>query len=121
MRIYGGLRLRLIRPTNPSTLPVIRRRCLEFLAEFRQFVGAEIADRPVVQAAVAPAADVVALEGFGPGGVMLHVRGLRHKKINDMGAALVDDGADSPGIDIIEPAADQIGRASCRERVCLSV
>jgi hypothetical protein len=43
-------------------------RGLEFLAELGEFVGGEIADRPVVQAPVAPAPDVEALNGFGLGG-----------------------------------------------------
>lgn len=38
-------------------------RRLELLAELVEFVGADVADRPVVQAAVAPAADVEALDG----------------------------------------------------------
>src|SRR5450759_2249231 len=36
-------------------------RGLELLAEFGEFVGGDIADRPVVQSAVAPAPDVEAL------------------------------------------------------------
>ena len=39
---------------------------LELLAEFGEFVGADIADRPVVQSALAPAADVESLHGLGP-------------------------------------------------------
>ena len=40
---------------------------LEFFAEFGKFIGGEIADRPVVQAAVAPGSDVESLKRFSAG------------------------------------------------------
>ena len=45
-------------------------RGLELVAELVELVGADIADGPEVQAALAPAADVEALDGVGPGAPM---------------------------------------------------
>src|SRR5262249_36107375 len=116
--------------------PVIRRRCaptgwlamtmklssscrarggFEFLAKTRQLLFCQIADGPIAEAAIAPAADIESLHrlhlrraGFG-------ARALRHEQVDDMLAAAVDHRADRTAIDIIQPAADQ--RKSLRAEI----
>src|ERR1700751_4711566 len=83
---------------------VVLRRGLELLAELGEFVGADVADRPEVHAAVAPAADVEALDGLHLRRLMRRIRGLRHKQLDAVGAALGDNGADAAVIYIIEAA-----------------
>ena len=56
---------------------------------------------------VAPAADVEALHIFGARGAVRGVWRLSDEEIDDVRAPLVDDRADGPPIDIIEPSADQ--------------
>src|SRR5450432_3308311 len=79
-------------------------RGFELVAELGEFVGGEIADRPVVQSPLAPAPDIESLDGVDPGGVVFGTGGLGHEQIDHMGAPAVDDGADRVGVDIIEPA-----------------
>ena len=61
-------------------------RRLEFLAELGEFVRGEIADRPVVQAAIAPAPDIESLDRIELGGTAFGARGLGHEQIDDVGA-----------------------------------
>src|ERR1700753_1842857 len=75
-------------------LLIALQRRLELLAELGELVGAHVADRAELHAALAPGADVEALHHVGPRRNMRGVVGLLHKQIDDMGAALVDDGAD---------------------------
>src|SRR5450631_160424 len=82
-------------------------RALELLAEIGKFIGGDVADRPVVQATLAPAPDVESLDGFGSGRAAFGARGLRHEQIDHVAAAAVDHRTDGTGIDIVEPAADQ--------------
>src|SRR6195952_1477580 len=86
--------------------PAAPHRRLEFLAELRQFIGAEIADRPVVQPPLAPAPDVETLNRFGSG-AMLGASALRDEQVDDVAAPLVDHRAERAAVHIIEPAADQ--------------
>src|SRR3954452_20662716 len=96
-----------IEDLNLSPRRTALHRGLEFLAEFGKFVGGEVADRPVVQPAVAPASDVESLKRFGRGRAVLGAGGLGDEQIDDMQPATVNNGADRAGVDIIEAAADQ--------------
>src|SRR3954454_4893807 len=86
----------------------------KLLPEFGEFVGGDIADRPIMQAALAPASDVESLKALGPGAV-LRAGGLGHEQVDDMQAPAVNDRADRAGVDIVEPAADQ--RKTLRSQV----
>src|ERR1700730_19430174 len=77
----------------------------ELVAEFGEFVPGEIADRPVVQAAIAPAPDVETLDRIHPGRAALGAGGLGDEQVDHMRATAIDDGPDGAGIDIIQPAA----------------
>src|SRR5665213_897704 len=101
--------LRSAQPTTEHRSPrrAALHRGLELVAEFGEFIGGEIGDGPEVQAALAPASDVEALEAFGLRRARLGGGGLRHEQVDDMQAAAIDDGADGAGVDVIEPAADQ--------------
>src|SRR3954462_13364266 len=83
-----------------SSFLVHPHRCLELVAELVEFVRADVADGPKVQAALAPAANVEALDRVGPGGASFGRRGLRHEQIDDVLAAAIHDGADRARIDI---------------------
>src|ERR1051325_10710873 len=93
-----------VRDTGSPRAP---HRGLELLAELGEFIGAEIADRPVVQPALAPAPDVKALDGFGFGGAMPGAGRWRDEKIDDVAAPPVPHCAERACIDAVEPAADQ--------------
>ena len=82
-------------------------RRFELLAELGKFIRGKVADRPVVQAALAPAPDVESLQRFGLGGAAFGAGGLGDEQVDHMRTLPVDDGADRAGVDIIEPAADQ--------------
>src|ERR1700722_15315233 len=49
---------------TPRRLTAGPQRGLELVAEFGEFVGADVADRPEVHALFAPAPDIEALHGF---------------------------------------------------------
>src|SRR6478609_4147723 len=104
MRATGWLAM-----TARSPLP--RRpalhRAFESLAKIRQLILGEVADRPVVQAAIAPVPDVESLHRLDFRGAAFCAAGLRHEQIDHVLAPAIDHGADGAGIDIIEPAADQ--------------
>src|ERR1700686_886789 len=95
----SGLRFSARRPR--------RHRGLELLAELGEFVGGDVADRPVVQPPVAPASDVESLDGVDLGRAAFGRGGLGDEQIDHMGTAAIDDGPGRAGIDIIDPATDQ--------------
>src|SRR5256885_1964188 len=66
----------------------------KLLRKFGEFVGGEIADRPIVQASLAPASDVESLKALGPGRTVLGAGGLRHEQVDDMQAPAVNERAD---------------------------
>src|ERR1044071_2089965 len=80
---------------------------LELFSELREFIRAKIADRPVVQPALAPVPDVKALDVFGFGGAMPGAGRLCDEKIDDVTAPPVPHRAERACIDAVEPAADQ--------------
>src|SRR3954466_3589199 len=82
-------------------------RAFELVAELGEFVAGEIADRPVVQAAIAPAPDIEALDRLDPGSAVFGAGGLGDEQIYHMRAPAVHDSGNGAGVDIIEPAADQ--------------
>src|SRR5882757_3747339 len=97
---FAGTMLKSSRSTRPH-------RALELFAELGKLVGGEVADRPVIHAALAPAPDIESLQRLDFGGAAFGAGGLRDEQVDHMRAPPIDDGADRAGIDIIEPAADQ--------------
>src|SRR6266487_5883286 len=93
-------RVRQCVPARPAILSCCAYRALESLAEIRKLVLCEIADRPVVQPAVAPAPDVEALNRVDLRRASLGARCLRHEQIDDVLAAAIDHSTDGAGIDI---------------------
>src|SRR3954451_15303023 len=86
--------------------PAAPHRCLELLAELRQFVGGKIAHGPIVQPSLTPTPYIEALDRFGSGAV-LGAGALRDEQVDDVAAPLVDHRSERPAIDIVEPPADQ--------------
>src|SRR3954454_1986110 len=79
----------------------------KLLPEFGEFVGGEIADRPIMQAALAPASDVESLKALGPGRAVPGASGLGHEQVDDMQAPPIHDRSDPVVVAIVEPQADQ--------------
>src|SRR5580700_6520597 len=79
----------------------------EFLAEFIELAGIDIADRPQIEARFPPMADVEALHGFVVDAADRGAQGLRDEQIDHVLAAAIDDRRDRLAVDVIEPAADQ--------------
>src|SRR3984893_17068700 len=97
---FAGTMLKSSRSTRPHC-------ALELLAELGQLIRREVADRPVVQSALAPAPDIESLQRLDFGGAAFGAGGLGYEQVDHMRAPPVDDGASRARIDIIEPAADQ--------------
>src|SRR5258708_12145958 len=71
-------------------------RGFELIAELGEFVGGDIADRPVVQSPIAPAPDIEALDGFDLGRLAFGRGGLGDAQIDHMRPPAADDGRDGP-------------------------
>src|ERR1700692_4815627 len=83
------------------------QRGREFLAEFIELAGIDIADRPQVEASLTPMADVEALYGFVLDAADRGAQRLADKQIHHGLAPAIDDRAHRRPGDVIEPAADQ--------------
>src|SRR5580693_3924481 len=79
----------------------------EFLAEFIEFAGIDIADRPQIEAGLAPMADVETLHAFVFDAADRGAQRLADEQIDHMLAAAIDDRCHRLAVDVIEPAADQ--------------
>ena len=74
-------------PSAPAPCANLSRsahRALEPLAEIRKLILGEIADRPVIQPAIAPVPDVEALDRVDLRGAAFGARRLRHEQIDDV-------------------------------------
>ena len=89
--LYGG-----------SGRPQRAQRRGEFLPEFIELAGIDIADRPQVEACLAPVADVKALHDFVFDAVDRGAQLLRDEQIDDVGSALIDKRSNLFAIDGIE-------------------
>src|SRR6266568_4565180 len=90
-------------PSSSGTGP---GRGLEFILEFLQFAGVDVADSPEIEALLRPELDVESLHGPELRAVP-EARTLRDEEIDHVVAPAVHDGRDRPPIDIVEPAADE--------------
>src|SRR4029453_5412276 len=83
-----------------AALTLLARAChsLELLAEIGELILGAVAHRPVVEAAIAPVADVEATHGIDPGGTTFGVRRLRHEQVDDVFPPRGDERADGGGI-----------------------
>src|ERR1700730_66113 len=79
----------------------------EFLSEFIELAGIDIADRPQMQADLAPVADVETLHGFVLDAVDRYAQFLGDEEIDHVLAPAIDDRCHRLAVDVIEPAADQ--------------
>src|SRR5271155_3947288 len=79
----------------------------EFLPEFIELAGIDVADRPQIEAALAPVADVKALHGFVLDAADRGAQRLADEQIDHMLAPAIDDRGHRLAVDVIEPAADQ--------------
>src|SRR5450756_1873547 len=91
---------------------LLPERGLEFLAEFHELVGIDVAHRPEIEAVLAPAPHIEAVQALHHRAALAGTRRRRAEQIDDVHAAAIDDGGDRLGIDIIEPAA------ACTSSIC---
>src|SRR5580658_8970706 len=85
------------------------------LHELAELYRIEVADRPEVEPASGPMAHIVTLDGPSRHGGVLGAQALGDEQIDDVLAALIDDGGHRLAVDVIETAAEQ--RKTLRRQV----
>src|SRR5580704_16346909 len=104
----NGPVLLLMRDLNSrSRRPRRMQRGGDFLPEFIELAGIDVADRPQVEAALAPMADVKSLHGFVLDAMDRGAQRLADEQIDHVLAPVIDDRGHRLAVDVIEPAADQ--------------
>src|SRR5260221_13003453 len=76
-------------------------RGLKPVTEYGELVGGKVGDRPEVQPALAPAADVETLEGIRLRRAGLGGSGLRHEQVDHMQRAAVADSGGRAAVGVI--------------------
>src|ERR1035437_6899144 len=77
---------------------LLPERGLEFLAELHELVGIDIADRPEIEAVLAPAPHIEAVQALHHRAALSGTRRRRAEQIDDVHAAAIDDGRHRLGI-----------------------